>query len=280
MPEVATPIGESLRRARRRLAEAGIAGPEREARWIAEAIWNVRSVQLLLQDVPQDEDARARYSAAIERRAAGEPLAYVTGRAPFRHLVLTSDRRALIPRPETEGLVDLALERCPLGRALDIGTGTGAIGLSLAKEGRYHQVVATERSPHAMALARENRAQTDLPLTLVRADVAAPFADESFDIVVSNPPYLTTREYDALDPGVRGWEPVGALEAGGDGMAVMTPLLYHGSRVLRSGGWLVVEVDSTRASLCAERAAACGFSDVTVGNDLFQRARYLMARRS
>jgi release factor glutamine methyltransferase len=282
MLEVGSRVRELLGHATGALRSAGITAPGREARWMAESVWGVGGggVELLLGNVGLDAPMIERYQAAVARRAGGEPLAYVTGHAEFRHLTLHSDPRALIPRPETEGLVDLALERVPSGRAVDIGTGSGAIALSLAGEGAYRSVVATDRSPGALDLAGENRALTGLPISLVRADLVAPLADEVFDLLVSNPPYLTAAEGAALDPSVRDWEPVEALVSGADGLDATRQLLEEGQRVLRRGGWIVLELDCSRAATTARLASSLGWVDVALVNDLFQRARYLVARRS
>jgi release factor glutamine methyltransferase len=209
-----------------------------------------------------------QYHGVVTRRASGEPLAYVTGQAVFRHLTLRSDRRALIPRPETEGLVDLVLERVPRGQAVDIGTGSGAIALCLAAEGAYRNVVAIECSRDALDMARENRALTGLPVGLVLGDLVAPLGNDAFDVIVSNPPYLTTGEGAALEASVRDWEPAEALVSGADGLEATRRLLDGGQRVLRPGGWIVLELDCSR------------WVDVALVKDLFQRARYLVARRS
>ena len=151
--------------ARRRSTAAGVPMARREALWI----WTEISGESLSDTVAGDaldapgEPATTAYAAAIRRRAAGEPLAYVTGRTGFRHLTLRTDRRALIPRPETEGLVDLVLARVRRGRVADVGTGTGCIALSLATEGAFDQVVAIDRSAEALALAGENRRLHGVP---------------------------------------------------------------------------------------------------------------------
>lgn len=280
MPEVGSAVRELLRRAAASLRETGIAAPEREARWLAESLWEAGSVELLLGDVPLDAAMVETYDRLVARRAAGEPLAYVTTQAAFRHLTLRSDRRALIPRPETEGLVDLVLERAPTGLVVDVGTGSGAIALSLAAEGMYRRVVAIDRSQSALTLARENRLLTGLSIDLVQGDLVAPLRDAMFDAVVSNPPYLTTQEGVALDSSVRDWEPAEALVSGADGLEATRRLLGEGRRVLRSGGWIFLEVDCSRAVTTAELAQRLGWQDVALVEDLFQRARYLVARRS
>jgi release factor glutamine methyltransferase len=215
----------------------------------------------------------------VDRRAAGEPLAYVLGETSFRWLTIQCDRRALIPRPETEGLVDLVLARQRTGLALDVGTGTGCLGLSLAREGGFQTVAGVDRSADALSLAASNAARMGLPLHLIRGDLSESVASGSVDVLISNPPYLSTREFEKLESGVRDWEPALALVSGEDGMEATRRLFYDGRRVIRPGGLIAVEVDSTRASGAGQAAAEAGWVDVTVLEDLFGRARYLMARR-
>lgn len=215
----------------------------------------------------------------VERRTAGEPLAYVTGWTGFRRLTLATDRRALIPRPETEGLVDLVLREGPAGRVADIGTGSGCIALSLADEGRYDVVVGIDRSFPALALARANTVATGLEVRYFQGDLTAPLGDASCEVVVSNPPYLTAEEYATADPSVAAWEPAMALVSGEDGMETIERLLDDGRRVLVPGGLLALEVDSTRAAAVAGRALALGWEAVAVTQDLFGRDRYVSGRR-
>ena len=234
----------------------------------------------LRRDQPVDGEAAVRFQRAVERRSEGEPLAHITGWAGFRRMVLRSDRRALIPRPETEGLVDLVLQRICTGRVADIGTGSGCIALSLALEGAFAEVIGVERCPEALALARLNRELVGASVSLIQADLCAPFRPGGLDALVANPPYLSAGEYASLGRSVRDWEPIGALVSGEDGMDATVRLLDEGRAVLRAGGWLALEVDSSRAALAAARACALGWDDVTVHVDLFGRERYLLARRS
>jgi release factor glutamine methyltransferase len=220
------------------------------------------------------------FRRAIHRRSAGEPRAHVSGRAGFRRLTLRTDRRALIPRPETEGLVDLLLARVRTGRVADIGTGTGCLALSLATEGGFERVTATDVSAEALELAAANRDALAAPVHLVRGDLCGPIRERSLDAVVSNPPYLTAGEYAALDPSVKGWEPAAALVSGSDGMAATGRLLHEARAVLRGGGWLALEVDCTRAAAVAVLASGLDWVDVAIHTDLFGRERYLLARRS
>jgi release factor glutamine methyltransferase len=262
------------------LHAAGIASSRREAvRLWADLPGGDAAAAIDPRD-PVSAERAAAYASAVRRRAAGEPLAHVTGWTGFRHLTLRCDRRALIPRPETEGLVELVLARVPGGRVADIGTGSGCIALSLATEGRYDEVVAIELSAEALSLAEENRRATGARVALVRGDLCGPLAPESLDALVSNPPYLTAAEYAALDGSVRDWEPETALASGTEGLDAIAPLLDQGRAVLRPGGWLALEIDCARAALCACRAGASGWTDVAIHADLFGRERYLLARRS
>jgi len=273
--------GSALDEARRALAASGNPEARREALRIwADLVDCAIGDVLLAREQPISPALADRFERAVSRRAAGEPLAYVTGRTGFRRLTLASDRRALIPRPETELLVELALERVQRGRAVDIGTGTGCIALSLALEGRFGEVVAVDLSADALALADENRQRSGLPVVLVRGDLTAPIASGAVDLVVSNPPYLTEREWTSLDPAVRDWEPRLALPSGADGLAATAALLEDARRVLRTGGCLALEVDAMRAVEVARRADALGWTAVTVHRDLYGRERYVLARRS
>jgi release factor glutamine methyltransferase len=202
---------------------------------------------------------------------------YVTGVAGFRRLTIGCDRRALIPRPETEGVVDLALELARGGRALDLGTGSGCLALALADEGQYDEVTAVDRSAEALALARENAAACGLRVRWLQGDWCEPVAGERFDVVVTNPPYISDPEWGALDPSVRDWEPRLALTGGPDGLADVRKLLAEVPGVLAPSGWLVMEIDSARAEASADLARHAGWTTVRVADDLFGRPRYLVA---
>ena len=248
--EGAAAIGGLLDAAADRLRAAGIVKPRREA-----------------------------FDAAVSRRVAGEPLAYVRGATGFRTLELTVDRRALIPRPETELLVDHALRLVRSGRALDVCTGSGCLALALAAEGGFSQVIGSDVSRDAVALAAQNARACRLPVELVRSDLGTAFRDERFDLVVSNPPYLSEAEYQALDSSVKAWEPREALVSGPDGLAATRRLLEQASGLLAPGGWLVMELDFSRGAVTSGLARGAGLVEVNVLNDLFGRARYLVARR-
>lgn len=228
---------------------------------------------------PVAPELAGRFIDGVHRHAAGEPVAYITGWTGFRRLVLRCDRRALIPRPETEGLVDAALARVRRGVAADIGTGTGAIALALSDEGDFDEVLGVDVSPGALDLAGSNAAVARRPMTWRQGDLLAPLAGRRVDLLVSNPPYLTQAEYDSLDRSVRDYEPRLALVGGDDGQRFVRRLLLEGRSVLVPGGWIALEVDCRRAAECGGIASSAGWEDVTVLDDLFGRARYLLARR-
>jgi release factor glutamine methyltransferase len=260
------------------LADAGIEDSRREAL----RLWSDLSLPgsyLLDRDAPVQADIAAQYLQAVARRAAGEPMAYVSGWTGFRHLTLRCDHRALIPRPETEGLVELALSRIATGVAVDVGTGTGAIAIALAQEGKFAEVIGVDISTDALALARENGSTAGATVTWVEGDLIAPLAGRRVDLVVSNPPYLSAAEYDTLPSSVRDYEPAIALRSGEDGLAATRRLLDEVPAILAPGGWIAIEIDCRRAAATALVARERGWRDVVIGDDLFGRARYLLARR-
>jgi len=278
--EGAAAIGSLLDAAADRLRAAGIVKPKREANRLWAWQNRITPGQAVLDRLHEaGTPRREAFEAAVSRRVAGEPLAYVLGATGFRTLELRVDRRALIPRPETELLVDHALRLVRSGRALDVCTGSGCLALALAAEGGFSQVIGSDVSRDAVALAALNARACRLPVLLVRSDLGTAFRGERFDLLVANPPYLTEAEYQGLDSSVKAWEPREALVSGPDGLAATRRLLEQAPGLLAPGGWLVMELDFSRADLCAELARGAGLVAVNVLNDLFGRARYLVARR-
>lgn len=261
------------------LAGAGVPEPRREAVRLFSDVLDQPVPTLLLDDRQAlAPEMAAHLDALARRRAAGEPLAYVTGVVGFRHLVLRSDRRALIPRPETEGLVDRVLATGCRGTVVDIGTGTGCIALALASEGGFERVAAVDRSADALALAALNRRRTGIGIQLIRGDLTGAVRSRCVEVVVSNPPYLTQAEYLAVAASVRDYEPVDALSSGADGLSATRLLARDAGRVVVPGGWLVIEIAADRPAESATQVAAAGWSDIRIESDLFARPRYLMAR--
>jgi release factor glutamine methyltransferase len=272
----------------RALDDCGVTEPVSESREIIAALFDVPRFWALANGHVEVGDAiRFRAKLAVERRERGAPFAYAVGRASFRHLVLEVDERVLIPRPETEHLVDLVLEEFgdeAGGVAVDVGTGSGCIALALATEGRFGRVYATDISLDALAVARSNvaTAQPSLraPVDLVHGSLLSPLLDVRCRAVVSNPPYIALAEAESLPPSVRDWEPAPALFSGGDGMSATARLVRQAAAVLEPDGLFAIEVDARRASLAAELVAnERRFHDVRVELDLSGRERFVLARR-
>jgi release factor glutamine methyltransferase len=240
----------------------------------------------LRRDEPKPPAVVERIQAALTQLERGAPFAYATGRTGFRELDLMIDSRALIPRPETEGLVDLVLDavnrgvgRGAWGVAADIGTGCGCIALSLATEGSFERVIAVERSPQAASLARENVAlvRPRTPVEIREGDLLAPLAGQRYRAIVANPPYLTEDEYAALAPSVREFEPRDALVSGPDGLAATRRLLEGAAPLLEPGGMLALEIDERRGDAVRALALASGWTRIEIHDDIFGRPRYVLA---
>ena len=266
-------------------------GSEAEARWLCQEASGLEGVEWALGlDSRATERGVARLDSMVARRAAGEPLQYVLGRWGFRGLDLLVDRRVLIPRPETEQLVEIAL--C-LARAMtpplviaDLGTGSGAIALALASELPLGQatVWAGEESERALAVARANLAGIGRAAVHVRIVAGSwygalpPELAGGVDLVVSNPPYIATDD-PAVERAVRQWEPAEALFAGDDGLDAVRAIVEGAERWLRTGGALVCEIGAEQGDAVAALAARSGLREVRVEPDDAGRARFVVARR-
>ncbi|HEX4560631.1 MAG TPA: peptide chain release factor N(5)-glutamine methyltransferase [Gemmatimonadales bacterium] len=287
MPEETRPsgsVGEALSKATERLQQAGVLNPKRESTALWAAVEGRTPGDVWLnRDGAALPELADRFWKAVGRRAGGAPFPYAVGRAGFRTLDLLVDARALIPRPETEGLVGLVLEwagnRGGQGFAADVGTGTACIALALAQEGDFASVVATERSAQAVSLARENVARVNprVPVEVREGDLLGPLAGSRYRVIVSNPPYLTDAEYDALEPSVRAFEPREALVSGADGLDATRALLAGAAPLLEPGGLLALEIDERRGSDVRTLAHEYGWRRIGIHDDLFGRPRYALA---
>ena len=272
-----------------RLAAAGVDDPEREVRWIVERASGMAPAE---QAAAMDRSTTVREVTSVDemvaRRAQGEPLQYVLGRWGFRTLDLLVDRRVLIPRPETEVVAGLAIEaaRAVDGTPLvvDLGTGSGAIALSLAAElWPKAEVWATDVDKDALAVARANLAglgRRAAVVRLVEGDWFAALPEElrgRIDVVVSNPPYVAAT--DDLPAEVADWEPASALVAGADGLDAVRAIVAGAVAWLRPGGELVVEIGDTQGEAAHELARAAGLVEVRIEPDLTGRDRVLLAQR-
>jgi release factor glutamine methyltransferase len=262
-------VAEALPFAEERLADAGVDTPRVDAELLLAHVLGISRSEVHAQrkrQVPQ------RFEALLERRRKREPLAYVLGEWGFRRLVLKTDARGLVPRPESEIVVERCLallrnEREP--RVLDLGTGSGAIALSIADEHPGARVTAVDSSGGALALARENAHRLGLAVEIREGDLDA--AGEGWDLVVSNPPYVAPREWESLQPEIREWEPRDALVGVG-----LQAEIARRARTRR----LVLEVGDGQARRVADALVASGYADVTITPDLSGRARVVDGLRS
>ena len=263
-----------------------------------DALREARELLATLHDMPRHwpsveqghaigDSERVRALRAAVRRAKGAPMQYAAGQAAFRHLTLDVDERVLIPRPETERLVDLVLERLrstPGGILVDVGTGSGAIALALASEGQAEKVIGTDVSLDALEVARANVVRCGpvlrSPVELRAGSLLGAVHERPLRAVISNPPYISWDERETLPSSVRDWEPSVALFSGADGMATTARLVRDAGAALEDGGLLALEVDVRRASLVAELVATDGaYEQVQVVLDLTGRERFVVARR-
>ena len=282
-------FGAMVREIAMAFAQAGIAHPGTEARDLVAAVLDKPRFwpALHAQGQPSAPEFHA-IRAAATRRALGAPFQYAVRRACFRFLTLNVDERVLIPRPETEQLVELVLHSSQGkagGVAIDIGTGSGAIALALAAEGRFSQVIATDVSSDALCVARENHR---LVMPSLRAPVEwrtgaglSPVGGLAVDVLVSNPPYIAYEELGGLPALVRNWEPSQALCCAGDGLAVTREIVAEAPRALRPGGLLALEVDCRRAAAVASMIEGQGcFEQVAIRRDFTGRDRFVLATRT
>jgi release factor glutamine methyltransferase len=267
-------VADALEWARAQLETAGVDTPSVDAEWLLAHVLGLSRTDLVVararELTPKEERS---FRGFLERRARREPLAYVLGEWGFRGLNLTVDPRALVPRPETE----LVVERClallaelPQPRVLDVGVGSGAIALAIADEHPGAQVLAVDSSEAALALAGENRARVgvDGRVKLVHGDLLSG-VDGRFDLVVSNPPYVSAEEWELLQPEIRLYEPRAALVGAGMGEAIARdaqPLLHRGGR-------LVLESGDAQAGELAAALVELGYAEVRITRDLAGRER-------
>lgn len=277
---------ELLQKSTEFLNKKGIENARLQSELIFAGTLRCRRLDLYLQfERPLSQDQVNTLRECIMRRARHEPVQYIVGDTDFRNLTLKCDARALIPRPETEELVDFVLEKLntirPEGasvRVLDLGTGTGAIALSIATERPNTQVVAVDKSADALTLARENAATLKSPVSVefLQSDW---FENVTgiFDVIVSNPPYLTQAEWECAQPEVRDHEPLSALVADNAGLADLEKILRHARKHLVPDGFVAFETGIAQHDALAEIARSCGFEKTESVNDLSDRPRFFFA---
>ncbi len=299
-----------------RFEERGLPTPRLDAEILTAQALSLPRLQLYVQfDRPLLPDELAAIRASVKRRQAGESVAYVIGKKEFWGLDFAVDARVLVPRPDTETLIDEALERIgraprtrvapraaeprpdaeldviaepaaepapivrPAPRVADVGTGSGAIAVTLAKERPDAVVFAVDVSPDALAVARANALRHAVTVTFLEGDLEVPLQPHApFDLIAANLPYIPSRDLAGLPPEVRA-EPARALDGGADGLALVRRLVTAAPALLSSGGALVLEIGAGQASETAGLCAAAGLADVRVRRDLGAVERVVSAVR-
>lgn len=253
---------------------------------VASALGVPRTALLLKRDESVPQKLAAKVKTWTQRRAKREPLAYLTGEQPFGDVVLAVNRSVLIPRPETEELVERAkflVRTCGIGwEIVDVGAGSGAIGLSLARETAVSRVLAIDISEAALQVARRNARRLDLAQKWFcqHGDLLAPAigAGATFDLVIANLPYIRSVEMDQLQPEVR-WEPKLALDGGPQGTVLLDRLAEQAALVLKPRGYMLLEVGWDQGIAMREKLRAAGWQEVQVHRDVAGIGRLVEARR-
>ncbi len=283
-------MGDLLSQGASRLARAGSESARLDAEvLLADALALSREQLVVAADAPLRPEQAKRFEALLQRRLQREPVAYITGRREFWSLDFHVTRAVLIPRPETERLIEAALllgaemaSQKPL-RVLDLGTGSGAIAVSLAKEMATAMIYATDISPAALAVARRNalRYRVADRMRFFCGDMLAALGEKiaGFDLLVSNPPYIRRAEIDKLEPEVRDWEPRGALDGGADGLNFYRLIAAQAWRYLNPHGAIVLEIDAALSSqVVALFQQAERYREVAILQDYAGRDRVVVAR--
>lgn len=262
-------LGEVLRRTAAYLAERGSSSPRLDADLLLGEALKMDRMRLYLEhDRPLTEAELAAARALVARRARREPMAYILGRRGFRGLELAVGPDVLVPRPDTETLVEWAVEVAPHGaEVLDWGTGSGAIALALADERPDLGVVAVDVSPRAVAVAASNATANGLTVTVLESDGFAAVAGRRFGLIAANPPYLSDAELEAAEPELA-FEPRGALTSGPVGDEAIVRLAAEAPGHLAPGGWLLCEVGAGQAARAVGLFTAAGLVDVSTRADL------------
>lgn len=277
-PRAAGTVREALAASADAFAAAGVATPRLDAEiLLAEAMGTERASLAAEPEAAVAPPAARDFAAMVRRRIAREPVAYITGHKGFRHLDFAVDRRALIPRPETELLVELAIELDP-ATVLDVGTGSGAVALAVAAELPDTEVVATDTSPAALALAGENAARLGLA-ERVRFQGGSLPSEGRCDLLLANLPYVAERDWNRLEPEITRYEPREALVAGPTGLEAIDALLGELSVAQFDAAVAALEVGAGQAASVAELARRAGFERIETRRDLAGIERVVVGRR-
>lgn len=277
-------IAQAIDRGVALLREAGVETPEVDAGWLLGHVTGRHHLQLRLErDGVLTQEEESRFLRMIDRRAMRVPLQHLLGTQPFLGRDFRTDGRALIPRSETELLVEMTIQRInqmevDSPRVVDVGTGTGCIALSIALACPQAQVTGLDISPDALALARENAAALGASLRLVQSDLLAALSGEMCHLIISNPPYIPTGALPGLQPEVH-HDPALALDGGADGLAIYRRLIPAAFAQLHPGGLLMLEIGSDQGETVPQLLTAAGFADVTVTPDYAGLPRMVTGRK-
>jgi release factor glutamine methyltransferase len=279
-------VRDLLRTATDNLTRRGVSAPRLSAEWLAEEAFGLTRTQRLLgDDIVPSPEARVRFAALVERRMRHEPLQYILGVAHFMGLQLRIDRRVLIPRPETETVVEHALreiEEVDAPRVLDVGTGSGCIAIAISHARKDALVAACDISGDALELAEKNAETCGVSVTFFEADILSgrgvPDTGQ-YDLIVSNPPYVPASEQPGMQPDVVDYEPHLALFSGEDPLVFYRAIAEMARSALVHGGSLVLETHADFGSDVAAMLETAGFESVRILQDLAGKERIAMARR-
>ncbi|OHE73701.1 MAG: protein-(glutamine-N5) methyltransferase, release factor-specific [Verrucomicrobia bacterium GWF2_51_19] len=267
-----------LEKTKRFLADKGVPSARVDAEWLFAHVLNCKRLDLYLQyEKELDESVLGRLRELVKRRAQREPLQHIIGHCDFHGLRFKSDARALIPRPETEELVALLCEHPQPASILDLGTGTGAIALSLAKHFPHSDVLAIDKSREALSLASENAAINGLERVRFEPSDWFESVRGTFDWIVANPPYLSEEEWLSAEPEVRSHDPQMALVAAHQGLADLAKIVTQARTFLNPNGLLALEMGIHHADALLEIARPL-YATAFIVNDLSRRPRFLLAK--
>ena len=271
--------------ARKRLEAAGIDSPAIDARLLLEVAADVSRIHIVTEPHRELTEAQAAtFEDYLSRRERREPVSHIIGKKGFWKIMLGVNAHVLTPRPDTEVIVDLVLAAYPEHQhftLLDLGIGSGAIALAILAERPHAKALGIDISDEALAVARDNAANLGLAgqLALLRGDWTSGLGDGTFDLVVSNPPYIASAEIETLDPEVKDYDPRLALDGGADGLDAYRILAGEALRVLKADGLLAFEIGHTQAAEVSAILKAAGAEDIRVHRDLAQRDRVVTAAK-
>lgn len=288
MPEVTkqkpNTIEEAIAAGAKWLEAKGISDARLTCEWLAASLLKTSRTQIALSADPTD-DFLNDFRSGLCRLADGEPIQYVIGEWDFRCLTLTTDKRALIPRPETEQLVELVFSEARLWEnreplLYDVGTGSGAIAISLAYERPQSRVVAVDIEEAALSLARENakRCGVDGRISFIHGRNCANAEPGTIDAIVSNPPYIASKVVDGLPRLIRDFEPRTALDGGDDGLDVYRSLVHDAAIALKRGGYVFFEIGDDQGDAVASLLEESGFTEIRIFSDFAGKTRFAKGR--